>query len=161
MNKQEAIERIKNIDTLNINDRVAGQQVDMVMKNPVLGIISLIDEPQRVVVPAFIDSFIGYAKAEGMSLFIAMDNAQNKESEWIITHEETFARAWLDGYEIEQEKLYKVEVPNNGGTLVLARVNQSIKLVDGNKRFPGKFTKELIENAGFYWALKWAKEVKE
>ena len=118
-------------------------------------------EPQKVVVPAFIDSFIGYAKAEGMSLFIAMDNAQNKESEWIITHEETFARAWLDGYEIEQEKLYKVEVPNNGGTLVLARVNQSIKLVDGNKRFPGKFTKELIENAGFYWALKWAKEVKE
>lgn len=110
MNKQEAIERIKNIDTLNINDRVAGQQVDMVMKNQVLGIISLIDEPQRVVVPAFIDSFIGYAKAEGMSLFIAMDNAQNKESEWIITNEDTFARAWLDGYEIEQEKLYTVEI---------------------------------------------------
>ncbi|HFI0742718.1 TPA: hypothetical protein ACGOXR_000927 [Streptococcus suis] len=68
MNKQEAIERIKNIDTLNINDRVAGQQVDMVMKNPLLGIISLIDEPQKVVVPKFIDIFIGYTKAEGMSL---------------------------------------------------------------------------------------------
>ena len=47
MNKKEAIEKIKNIDTLNINDRVAGQQVDMVMKNQVLGIISLIDEPQK------------------------------------------------------------------------------------------------------------------
>ena len=33
MNKQEAIEKIKNIETLNINDRVAGQQVDMVIKN--------------------------------------------------------------------------------------------------------------------------------
>ena len=120
-----------------------------------------VQEQQKVVVPAFIDSFIGYAKAEGMSLFIAMDNAQNKESEWIITHEETFARAWLDGYTIEQEKLYTVEIPNNGGTLVLTCVNQAIKLVDGNKHFPGKFTKESIENAGFYWVWQWAKEVEE
>ena len=29
MNKQEAIEKIKNIDTLNINDIIAGQSVDM------------------------------------------------------------------------------------------------------------------------------------
>ena len=47
MNKQEAIEIIKNIDTLNINDRVAGQQVDMVIKNEVLAIIYQIDEPVK------------------------------------------------------------------------------------------------------------------
>ena len=35
MNKEEAIERIKNIGTLNIYDKVAGQQVDMVIKNEV------------------------------------------------------------------------------------------------------------------------------
>ena len=58
MNKQEAIERIKNIDTLNINDRVAGQQVDMVMKNQVLGIIYQVDEPQKVVVPKFVAEWI-------------------------------------------------------------------------------------------------------
>ena len=45
MNKKEAIEKIKNIDTLNINDRVAGQQVELVIKNEVLDIISQIDEP--------------------------------------------------------------------------------------------------------------------
>ena len=44
-NKQEAIETIKNIGTLNIYDNVAGQQVDMVIKNQVLEIISQIDEP--------------------------------------------------------------------------------------------------------------------
>lgn len=32
MNKKEVIETIKNIDTLNINDMIAGQQVDMVIK---------------------------------------------------------------------------------------------------------------------------------
>ena len=58
MNKQEAIERIKNKDTLNINDRVAGQQVDMVIKNEVLDIISQIDEHQKVVVPKFVAEWI-------------------------------------------------------------------------------------------------------
>lgn len=67
--------------------------------------------PELVVVPAFIDNYIRYAKVEEMSLFIAMDNAQNKESEWIITNEETFVRAWLDGYNIEEQK-YIVEIPN-------------------------------------------------
>ena len=148
MNKQEAIERIKNIDTLNINDRVAGQQVDMVMKNPVLGIISLIDEPQRVVVPAFIDSFIGYAKAEGMSLFIAMDNAQNKESEWIITHEDTFARAWLDGYEIEQERLYVVNLGKIVGlSIYLRKIGKSLHSDRGDWSTTGdiRFAERLTE----------------
>jgi hypothetical protein len=46
MNKQEAIEKIKNIGTLNIYDKVAGQQVDTVIKNEVLDIISQIQEPR-------------------------------------------------------------------------------------------------------------------
>ena len=128
MNKQEAIERIKNIGTLNIYDKVAGQQVDMVMKNQVLDIVSLIDEPQKVVVPAFIDSFIKYTKAEGMSLFIAMDNAQNKESEWIINNEETFARAWLDGCEVEKEQLYVVNLGKIVGlSIYLRKIGKSLR----------------------------------
>ena len=147
-NKQEAIERIKNIDTLNINDRVAGQQVDMVMKNPVLGIISLIDEPQKVVVPKFIDIFIGYAKAEGMSLFIAMDNAQNKESEWIITHEETFARAWLDGYEVDKEQLYVVNLGKIVGlSIYLRKIGKSLYSDRGDWSTTGdiRFAERLTE----------------
>ncbi|HEM3681615.1 TPA: hypothetical protein U1C98_001078 [Streptococcus suis] len=58
MTKQEAIERIKNIGTLNIHDKVAGQQVDMVIKNEVLDIISQIHEPQKVVVPKFVAEWI-------------------------------------------------------------------------------------------------------
>ena len=128
MNKQEAIGTIKNIDTLNINDNIVGQKVDMVMKNQVLDIVSLIDEPQKVVVPAFIDSFIKYTKAEGMSLFIAMDNAQNKESEWIINNEETFARAWLDGCEVEKEQLYVVNLGKIVGlSIYLRKIGKSLR----------------------------------
>ena len=86
-----------------------------------------VHEPQRVVVPAFIDSFIVYAKAEGMSLFIAMDNAQNKESEWIIAHEDTFARAWLDGYEVEKEQLYVVNLGKIVGlSIYLRKIGKSL-----------------------------------
>ncbi|MDW8637054.1 hypothetical protein Q7V72_03410 [Streptococcus suis] len=69
MEKLEAIEKIKNIDTLNINDRIAGQQVDMVIKNQVLDIISQIYEPQKVEVPKYIADSIEYCKdTEGYGL---------------------------------------------------------------------------------------------
>ena len=58
MNKQEAIEKIKNIETLNINDIIAGQSVDMVIKNQVIDLISQIDEPQKVVVPKFVAEWV-------------------------------------------------------------------------------------------------------
>ncbi|HEL1911417.1 TPA: DUF1642 domain-containing protein, partial [Streptococcus suis] len=106
MNKQEAIETIKNIDTLNINDIIAGQSVDMVIKNQVLDIISQINEPRKVVVPKHIADKIEYCKdTEGYDLFHAMDYCyQYKDSaDWLECNEETFARAWYYGYEIEQE----------------------------------------------------------
>ncbi|WP_142324981.1 DUF1642 domain-containing protein, partial [Streptococcus suis] len=111
MNKQEAIETIKNIDTLNINDIIAGQSVDMVIKNQVLDIISQINEPRKVVVPKHIADKIEYCKdTEGYDLFHAMDYCyQYKDSaDWLECNEETFARAWYYGYEIEQERLYVV-----------------------------------------------------
>ncbi|WP_153048114.1 DUF1642 domain-containing protein [Streptococcus suis] len=107
-------------------------------------LLDQIHELQMVVVPAFIDSYIRYAKTEGMSLFIAMDNAQNKESEWIIANEKTFARAWLDGYEVEQEKLYVV---TDGNKLYLKEfdelnaiiiIDDVVGVVDDAKRYEDK-----------------------
>lgn len=167
MNTQEVIEKINNIDTLNINDMIAGQQVDMVIKNQVLDIINQIHEPQKVAVPEFIDSYIRYAKSEGMSLFIAMDNAQNKESEWIITNEETFARAWLFGYEVEKEKLYTVEIPDPHG---LCKYRYLCKNSNGvtfgtnvtdiwKSSSDCKLTESEIKE-DFEWAWQWAKPVE-
>ena len=122
MEKQEAIGRIES-RAFNIED------TDLVVglsftKN----IINQIDEPQKVVLPEFIDSFIKYTKAEGMSLFIAMDNAQNKESEWIINNEETFARAWLDGCEVEKEQLYVVNLGKIVGlSIYLRKIGKSLR----------------------------------
>lgn len=108
MNKQEAIEKVRLLKT---RETFMSEMV-WVKQDDVIDIISQINEPQKVAVPEFIDSFIRYAKSEGMSLFIAMDNAQNKESKWIIKNEETFTRAWFDGYEVEKEKRYCVKARN-------------------------------------------------
>ncbi|HFU3726074.1 TPA: DUF1642 domain-containing protein [Streptococcus suis] len=134
MNKQEAIEEIKKIDTLNINDMIAGQQVDMVIKNQVLDIVRQIHEPQKVVVPKAVADKIEYCKnAEGYGLFHAMDYCFNyKDSaDWLECNQETFARAWLFGYEVEQEQLYTVEIPNphSSNYTYLHRSGSIIKLV--------------------------------
>ena len=118
MNKQEAIEKIKNIDTLNIKDRMDDKGVDMVIKNQVLTFIEQIDEPQKPVVPKFAAEWIEECKSKGVYLCAAMSNDDNKTFYWLDTKEkqDIFARAWLDGYKIEQEKLYTVEIPNPNGS---------------------------------------------
>ncbi|HEM3574396.1 TPA: DUF1642 domain-containing protein [Streptococcus suis] len=138
MNKQEAIEEVTELFG------------DSIQAKAFRNIIRKLHEPQKVVVPTFIDSYIRYAKDEGMSLFIAMDNAQNKESGWIIDNEETFARAWFDGYEIEQEKLYTVEL-FNGQPLVEAN---NVLYFGSDLTAPNAYaSKDKLKKAGFGWVF--------
>ncbi|NQP58245.1 DUF1642 domain-containing protein [Streptococcus suis] len=159
MNKQEAI---KLIEQMGEYERFVDEPIS---KGSVLNIISQIHEPLKVLVPKFVAEWISHCKRKGKVLQVALNSAPDDVHNWL--HDglgdrsfSIFARAWLDGYEIEKEQLYTVEIPNNGGTLILACINHAIKLVDGNKHLPGKFTKESIEYAGFDWALKWAKPVE-
>ena len=109
MNKQEAIEIIKNIDTLNINDMVTNQQVDMVVKNQVLDIISQIDEPQKVVVPRFVKDWLKkYRHAHTLLRVLnAVENEQvipSTVNDWILDNQYDFIKAWIDGYDIVKEE---------------------------------------------------------
>ena len=170
MNKQEAIEKIKNIDTLNINDKIAGQQVDMVIKNQVLSLIEQIDEPQKVVVPKFVAEWLEEARTEEFSLYGAWEMVkEGSEIFWWLfdgheSNQDTFNRAWLDGYEVETEKLYTVEIPNPNlnAHVVLQKTGDGLVLVTvGNARWRGwessKLTEaEIKQDFDFLW--QWAKE---
>ena len=145
MNKQEAIEKIKNIDTLNINDKIAGQQVDMVIKNQV---ISQIDEPQKPVVPKFVGEWLEKSDWRKdtlgrQTIFDVFDNLTLDASngfyvdvkKWVEENGNIFAQAWVFGYEIEQEKLYTVEIPNPAldnleFVIVLKRIRGRVCLVN-------------------------------
>lgn len=172
MNKQEAIDKIKNIGTLKINDTVSHQQFEMVDKNKVLDIISQINEPQKVVVPQFVAEYIEYCKHEKFyALHGAYDNMDDRLKCWRFkgNNSELFAKAWLYGYEVEKEKLYTVEIPNpnSKGTnkiyLCKDDTTGKVYLCKGNfnpsKNRNLRLTESEIKQ-DFAWAWQFAKEVE-
>ena len=129
MNKQEAIEKIKNIGTLNIYDKVAGQQVDMVIKNQVIDIISQIDEPQKPVVPKFVLEWVDNSREHSFDFdeWFDYENQPLKVCHWLNSEKKRQAELNVlalitlivngaNAVEVEQEKLYTVEIPNPNGS---------------------------------------------
>ena len=108
-------------------------------------------EVEKVVIPQFVADYLDLAKSE-VSLMRVLEIANRrdelpkweKEYDWISANDEKFARAWLDGYEVEKEKLYYIKFSENqyaqrfDGTKI-----DSILIND--KSIAGKFTKEEIE----------------
>ena len=180
MNKKEAIERIKNIDTLHINDRIANQQINMVIKNQVLDIISQIDEPKKPVIPEFVAEWVDDSMEYRYDFdeWFDCDNQPEKVYDWLNTenkrqadiHALSLVTLIVNGpnaVEIEKEKLYTAEIPNpnlNAHT-VLQKTEKGIVLISvTNARWRGWENSKLTESEirkDFEWAWQWAKEVKE
>ncbi|HEL2279058.1 TPA: DUF1642 domain-containing protein [Streptococcus suis] len=169
MNKQEAIEQLEwNVVRTTDFDRAE----DVVVFEKVKSIISQIDQPQKVVVPKFIADSIEYCKnKEGYGLLRAMDycDEYNDTGEWLEHNQETFALAWLFGYEIEQEKLYTVEIPDPNSYCdyrYLSRNDNGICLDASNdtkwkQKKRNQFTEsEIKEDFEWAWNAGFAKEVK-
>ena len=110
MNKQEAMDVIESIS---FYEKVNG--------NPLEDLVNEIYDDLKPVVPKFVAEWIEEAKAEEYSLYGALEMAGEANEDWIFgndkTNQETFARAWLayPNIEVEQEKLYTVEIPNPNG----------------------------------------------
>lgn len=168
MNKQEEIERIES-RAFNIGD------TDLVVGlSYTKNIINQINKPQKVVVPKFVAEWIEEAKEGECSLCTALGlvDGDSRNFDWLFngdkSNQDTFARAWLDGYEIEQEPLYTVEIPNPnsaGGKLVLFKQQSSGRLIldilnpNINKSKYLQLTEsEIKQDFDFLW--QFAKEVE-
>lgn len=74
-----------------------------------------LDEPKKVVVPQVMADWIKYAKQQGYGFMQSYDPKKmfypinDGLDKWIDDNEETFAYAWLVGYEVEEEPLYYVK----------------------------------------------------
>ena len=178
MNKQEAIEKIKDLYNFVMED--GPFEVDLINKNQAIDIISQIDEPQKIMVPKFVAEWIGYCKSKGFKLLGALDPVSElgvglvtslteelrKGKDWAQRNQETFTRAWLYGYEIEQEKLYTVEIPNPNlnAHVVLQKTRDGLVLVTvGNAGWAEWESSKLTEaeiKQDFEWAWQFAKEVE-
>lgn len=83
---------------------------------------NLAPAPVLVVVPSFIDDYIKNSphltSYGAIRQVLHPDSTENILADelvnWVARYPEKFARAWLDGYEVEKEPLYYVKVLNRG-----------------------------------------------
>ncbi|HEM3531980.1 DUF1642 domain-containing protein [Streptococcus suis] len=123
MNKQEAINQIK---LLKARETFMSETI-WVKQDDVIGIVHKIHEPQKVVVPKFVAEWYERNKDDiNTALYRAIIgtyrkvNGENDDSpdtfeEWIVYEDNSIlilVQMHLFGYEVEQEKLYTVEIPN-------------------------------------------------
>ena len=193
MNKQEVISKLKSaIPKNNIDDYQRGEAAGL---NFALLLLAELDEPVRppepkqlelkkTVVPQFVADWIEWCKKNKITLLgadTAICNNKNisslDASRWAMKNQETFAKAWLFGYEIEKEKLYTVEIPNpndSGYSKIYLAKNKdgkvelftwsgytSIEFADNWKQEENAQLTESEIKKDFDWAWQFAEEVEE
>lgn len=156
MNKQELIEQIKGLKNL------FGNKAEYIEIDAAIKLIEQLDEPQKTVVPQFVADWIETCKENNIiSLSGAFEYAKEEVDTWLSDwkNQEIFARAWLDGYEVEKEKQYYVRFKGmesddfnylNFIKFQRAWTLSSIKL---DKKFRTEHTKKQLEEAGFGWVF--------
>lgn len=155
MNKQELIKRIKDLPFSYIwNEPYLNKEV-------VLEMIKHLDEPEKVKVPQFVADYIDISKFYVRTLHYALENSPEKVNLWLceneINRQNTFARSWLDGYEIEKEPKYRISMPKTrnykNNAQILCEKDGKIFWCGEWYPFKTKFTRKQLEEAGVGWVF--------
>lgn len=109
MNKQELIDKYE-ADECVVNF-VSGKT----LLKSILRDLKQLDEPEKIKVPQLVAEIIEYYKGQNATLYDALreKNFNKQYNEWLMNEQDAYnkvARAWLDGYEVEQEKRYLVRL---------------------------------------------------
>lgn len=155
MNKQELIKKYENEwkEHSPFNETASYA----LMVKSFLDQLKKMDEPQKVTIPQFVADFIAEQKKLGHTLSYSIDACMSdRVAEWYWDNSELFARAWLDGYEVEKEKRYTVKIRGKVKENLLVYglgINKYFftRTYDSSKR-KGHTRKEL-EEAGFGWVF--------
>ncbi|HEU5999794.1 TPA: DUF1642 domain-containing protein, partial [Streptococcus pneumoniae] len=111
MNKQELIKKFEERRTI-----IGNFQGYAVWWKDVKEIFEQLDEPEKVKVPRFVAEWIEEARKackDVVELF-EFDFTNDEVRKWFMQERpfDLVARAWLDGYEVEEEKRYLVTLKN-------------------------------------------------
>ncbi|EAF2578475.1 DUF1642 domain-containing protein [Listeria monocytogenes] len=122
-----------------------------------------VEEQERIVVPQFVADWMSQCKQEGydLSWSINYDDSDMPDEiyEWLTSaadNQELFARAWLDGYEVEKEPLYWVQLIEGASGYLNVRndgiqfINSSGQTAELKTRFTEKEIKAM-NKGGAYW----------
>lgn len=113
MNKEDLIKKYENLEGVwNANGAEIARQCflrDLEQLNEI--------DTKKVTVPQYVADWIEKCKTNGIALGYALycsgQASDKKAYDWIVEsleNQETFARAWIDGYTVEKEKRYLVKM---------------------------------------------------
>lgn len=160
MDKKELYKKVEDLDLFCIGIR------KYVALSEVMYLIKQLDEPQKVVIPQYVADWIEYCKEHNFTLLGCLDPVDDfgtslsegfkgdtkKCVKWCRKESNTFALAWLFGYEAEKEKKYLVKIKGDIQENILV-YGYGVKryffssYMYGNRRT--YHTKEELEAGGF------------
>ena len=153
MNKQELIDKYEAAEC--VVNFVSGKT----LLKSILRDLKQLDEPEKVKVPQFVAKIIEYYKRHNATLYDALreKNFNKQYNEWLMNEQDAYnkvARAWLDGYEVEKEKRYRIKIKGEikENLLVYGLDIERYffaKTYDSSKR--GEHTRKELEEADFGW----------
>ena len=120
-----------------------------------------LNKPEKVKVPQFVADWIEEARktCKDVADLFDFDFTNDEVGKW-FTQERPFdlvARAWLDGYEVEKEKRYRISMPkarnHKNHAQILCEKDGKIFWCGEWYPFKTKFTRKELEEAGFGWVF--------
>lgn len=159
MNKEDLIQKYESLEGVwNANGAEIARQCflrDLEQLNEI--------DTKKVTVPQFVADWIEECKNDDFHLFGAMEEMslhQKKLDYWFREDDnmELFARAWLDGYEVEKEKKYIVKLKNVRdifGILNFSKRSKEWHFSDSNTNNHHRttHTRKELEDANFAWVF--------
>ena len=154
MNKQELIKKYKELwnEHSPFHEPVPyTSMVELFLKE-----LKQLDEPQPVKVPQFVAEIIEYYKGQNATLYDALreKNFNKQYNEWLMNEQDAYnkvARAWLDGYEVEEEERYTVVTKATKQPLYYNAMDKKLFFSMGG--LATNFTRKQLEEAGFGWVF--------
>ena len=117
-------------------------------------------ELNKPIVPQFVADWIEKAKGWSKTLYYALDHSPEEVNLWFcedeVNRQNIFARAWLDGYEVEKEKRYLVKMKNayyNKYPQFLCETDNGIFWAAEIDLRKTKFTRKELKQSGFGWVF--------
>lgn len=159
MNKQKLIERIEGLP---YNEGLIVDTIKISRKG-LLELVNQLDESEKVKIPQFVAEIIEYYKGQNATLYDALreKNFNKQYSDWLLNEQNAYdkvARAWVDGYEIEQEKRYIVIIVGMNRINGCISYNKNLDkwffcTATDQKPYRTKHTRKELEEAGFGWVF--------
>lgn len=141
------------IDYCNALKESKSRFINCIDVDRIIDTIKQLDEPQKVVVPQFVAEWIEEARkaCKDVAELFEFDFTNDEVRKWFMQERpfDLVARAWLDGYEIEEDKQYVVKF----------RATKHYFVKDGNGKmyfsltYNSFFTNKELEEAEFGWVF--------